>query len=110
MARFLIDEQLPPQLARLLKSLGHEAVHVRDIGLVAVPDRQIWGEAMARNAILITKDADFAVRLTTTGTGPSVLWIRLGNTTPAALWRKLEPLLDQIMAAFARGEKLVEVV
>jgi len=31
--RFLIDAQLPPRLAHRLNELGHEAVHVFDLGL-----------------------------------------------------------------------------
>ncbi|WP_397220135.1 DUF5615 family PIN-like protein [Nocardioides sp. AE5] len=37
--RFLIDTQLPPALARLLVSRGHEAEHVVDIGPGEAPDR-----------------------------------------------------------------------
>jgi hypothetical protein len=32
--RFLVDAQLPPALARHLAVLGHEAVHVADVGLL----------------------------------------------------------------------------
>jgi predicted nuclease of predicted toxin-antitoxin system len=110
MARFIIDEQLPPALGRLLKKAGHDVVHVRHIGLAAATDQRIWDEALIRNAILITKDADFVVRLTTFGSGPPLLWIKLGNTTPHALWARLEPLLDEIIAAFTAGETLIEVV
>ena len=110
MARFIIDEQLPPALGRLLKKAGHDAVHVRHIGLAAATDQRIWDEALARKAILITKDSDFVIRLRTSGTGPPLLWIKLGNTTPNAIWAKIEPLLDEIVAAFADGETLIEVI
>jgi predicted nuclease of predicted toxin-antitoxin system len=110
MARFLLDEQLPPALERLLRKAGHEAVHVRHIGLAAASDERIWDEALARQAILVTKDVDFVDRLTTSGSGPPLLWIKLGNTTPRALWVKLEPLLNEIVAGFAKGETLIEVV
>lgn len=110
MARFLIDEQLPPALSRFLKNAGHEAVHIYNIGLGAVSDKRVWSEALARKAILITKDADFVIRLQSTGLGPPVLWIRLGNTSPRELWAALEPLLDEFVAAFERGEMLIEVV
>jgi hypothetical protein len=38
-----------------------------------------------------------------------VLWIRLGNTTNHALVAKLTPLLDQVLAALAAGETVVEI-
>jgi predicted nuclease of predicted toxin-antitoxin system len=110
MARFLIDEQLPPALGRLLKSAGHEAVHIYNIDLGAASDERIWSEAVARRAILVTKAADFVMRRHTSDAGPPLLWIRLGNTTPTELWAALEPALDEFVAAFERGEVLIEVV
>ncbi|MGB9368634.1 MAG: DUF5615 family PIN-like protein [Xanthobacteraceae bacterium] len=110
MARFLIDEQLPPALGRLLKSVGHEAVHIYNIDLGAAADMRIWEEALARKAILITKDADFVIRQQSGVSGPPILWIRLGNTTPGKLWAVLEPMLSELVAAFAEGEMLIEVV
>src|SRR5205085_11748430 len=61
MARFLIDEQLPPALGRFLKAAGHEAVHIYSIGLGGASDESVYREALARKAILITKDVDFVI-------------------------------------------------
>lgn len=110
MARFLIDEQLPPALGRFLKTAGHEAVHIYNIGLGAASDERIRREAQVRKAILVTKDADFVIRLQSTGRGPPLLWIRLGNTSPRELWAALEPVLDEFVAAFESGEMLIEIV
>src|SRR5438093_9996922 len=103
MARFVIDEQLPPALGRLFKEAGHDAVHIYNIGLGGASDQRIWKEAIARKAILVTKDADFVVRRLRSATGPPVLWIRLGNTTPAILCAKMEPMLPEPLAAFGAG-------
>ena len=39
--KFLIDANLPPAFAEWLASEGHEAHHVSDLGLEAMPDREI---------------------------------------------------------------------
>jgi uncharacterized protein (DUF433 family) len=57
--RFLVDAQLPPALAHHLVELGHEAVHVGDVGLLAARDQDIWRHALAIGAVLVTKDEDF---------------------------------------------------
>jgi predicted nuclease of predicted toxin-antitoxin system len=105
--RFLIDEQLPPALAELLRGLGHSAEHVRDIGLGGATDAEIRRQAARRKAVLITKDVDFSVLA-----GPleiQVVWVRLGNTTNTALRRALEPRLPEIESALMAGETLIEI-
>lgn len=61
--RFLIDAQLPPALARLLKAAGHQAEHVEDVGLRDAGDHRIWDYTVQQQAVLITKDEDFTARL-----------------------------------------------
>ena len=77
---FLIDAQLPPSLAEALRSAGHEAVHLLDLGLLAAADREIWNEAISRSAVLVTKDRDFSLFRAASDSGPTILWVRLGNT------------------------------
>jgi len=57
---FLIDEDLPRSTARLLRSLGHEAFDVRDIGLRGASDNEIFAYASKVNATVVTADVGFA--------------------------------------------------
>ena len=43
-------------------------------------------------------------------TNGQIVWIRLGNISNSALWRALDPLLDEIVRALSAGERIVEVV
>lgn len=106
--RFLVDAQLPPALARRLETLGHTAEHVVDCGLALASDDVIRDHAARVGAVIVTKDEDFAIRQLLSG-GPSVVWLRLGNTRRAALLNRIEADLPEIVAAFARGETLVEI-
>jgi predicted nuclease of predicted toxin-antitoxin system len=107
--RFLVDAQLPPALARLLASHGHEAEHVEDIGLREADDSPIWRYALENGAILVTKDEDFPHRLRQGGPAPVVLWLRIGNTSRRALLRWFEPLLPQIESLVGQGERFLEM-
>ncbi len=108
--RFLIDAQLPPALARWLESRGHDAEHVADRGLSAAEDRAIWRHAAATGAILVTKDEDFALIRTLEQEGPSVLWIRLGNTRRKELLEWFERILPAALRALERGDSLIELI
>jgi predicted nuclease of predicted toxin-antitoxin system len=108
--RFLIDAQLPPRLARMLRRAGHDAEHVFDLGLLEKPDVQIWSHAARTGAIILTKDSDFAAMRLRSETGPAVVWLRLGNLTNAKLEATLKSALAEIVAAIEAGERLIEVV
>lgn len=106
--RFLVDQQLPPVLAERLRAAGHDAVHVRDLGLSAAPDTAIWNEARRDNAVVISRDEDF-VALTRRPGGARVIWIRLGNCTNASLLAAVEANWAEILGRLEAGDTLVEL-
>lgn len=108
--RFLVDAQLPPRLAHHLSELGHAAVHVYEIGLATATDSQIWDEAIARKAALITKDRDFVTSRIARGSGPVIIWLRLGNTDNDTLLHRVSGTLRPIAAAIDRGESVIEII
>ena len=107
--RFLIDEQLPPALAKLLSDNGHLAQHVRDAGLAGQSDEIVWRRAGAINAVIITKDADFVIRQALDPTGPAVVWLRLSNTRRPALLTAMLRALPRVVAALESGARLVQI-
>ena len=56
--RFLVDNQLPPSLARWLRDRGHDAEHVFESGLHLFDDRDLWARALADARIVVSKDED----------------------------------------------------
>jgi predicted nuclease of predicted toxin-antitoxin system len=106
--RFLVDAQLPPALAGRIESLGHQAEHVFDLGLAQAPDDQVRATAAQTGAVIVTKDEDFAVHLILHH-GPSVVWVRMGNTRRAELLKRLDAEMPTVVAALERGETLIEL-
>lgn len=73
---FLIDNNLSPGLADCLRFLGHEATHVRDLGLAAAEDAVVIAEARSRNAVLLSADSDSPEMLALSGAAsPSVIYL-----------------------------------
>jgi predicted nuclease of predicted toxin-antitoxin system len=108
--KFLVDAQLPPALALWLRDAGHEAEHVADAGLREADDAAIWAHALRANAIIMTKDEDFATRSARETTGPVIIWLRVGNTTNRALRAWMEPRWPGTLEFLAQGSRLVEII
>lgn len=106
---FLIDAQLPPGLALWLADQGHTAQHVDDLGLGNADDITIWNHALSINAIIVTKDEDFAERVARTATCPVIVWLRIGNATNRALLQWLEPRWAEITELLNADNRLIEV-
>lgn len=54
--RFLVDEMFPRAVCVLLNERGHDAVHVRELGLDACPDVQVAAAAVRAGRVLITEN------------------------------------------------------
>jgi predicted nuclease of predicted toxin-antitoxin system len=99
--RFLVDAQLPPALAAWLRSKGHEAHHVVDVGRGDMPDDAIWTLAIAEGSMIVTKDRDFVDWALARAPKARILWVRFGNIRRDVLiarfeaaWPRLEDALD----------------
>jgi predicted nuclease of predicted toxin-antitoxin system len=107
--KFLVDAQLPPDVARWLRDAGHDAQAVRAVGLRDADDGEIWQHALATGAAVITKDEDFPIRAQQTDASPVIVWLRIGNTSNHALQLWFMPQLPQILAWIEQGVRVLEI-
>lgn len=63
--KFLLDQGLPRSTVQFLSDAGFETYHVGDLGLAKASDERILDEGRARNAVVVTLDADFHARFGT---------------------------------------------
>ena len=105
-----LDAHLSPDLATWITAeFGEAAQSVRDVGLRQAKDKDIFASARQADAIVMTKDADFAEAVDRLGPPPHVIWLTCGNTSNAALRLLLEKTLPKALQLIRQGEALVEI-
>lgn len=83
---FLVDENMPRTLAPQIVELGFNVQDVRDIDLRARPDSEVMDEAIATDAIIITRDRGFANPKTwPTEFTAGMIFVDLPSNTPAKI-------------------------
>nr|WP_246221041.1 DUF5615 family PIN-like protein [Phytoactinopolyspora mesophila] len=81
--KLLIDECLSARLCGLLAEIGHDAVHVGDLGLLGKPDADVMAAAKEDERVVISADTDFGELLAKSGAAlPSVVLLRRPGKTP----------------------------
>ena len=95
-------------LAGWVSAQGHEARHVRDLGLREASDQEIWEHALRSDAVIVTKDRDFAEWSLARRPAPATVWLRFGNINNTMLLLELSVAWARISASLEAGVQLVE--
>lgn len=96
--RFIVDNNLSPRLAALLSQAGHDAIHVRQIGLAQADDETIFAAAAREGRVIIAQDTDFGTILAIRHErSPSLVLFRCEPKSTDRIFR----LLSDNLAAFA---------
>ena len=107
--RFLVDNALSPRMAEGLRATGHDAVHVRDLGLARATDDELFELAAREDRVLLSEDTDFGTILALRAEQrPSVLLFRrMSDRRAQTLLALLLVNLDAVAAALEAGAIVV---
>jgi predicted nuclease of predicted toxin-antitoxin system len=105
--KVLIDMNLSPSWARVLKEAGIEALHWSELGPANTPDPAIMAYAAASGYVILTNDLDFGIALAIANTEkPSVVQIRSEDLRPASIANQVLIALRQMQLELEEGALL----
>ena len=96
--KLLFDQNLSFRLVSEVADLFPDSLHVRDIGLHAALDEQVWNVAKQRGLTVVSKDAEFHQRSLLFGAPPKVIWISLGTCSTSTAVELLRNRRPEILA------------
>ena len=100
----LIDMNLSPRWKSTLKAAGIEAIHWSEVGDIGAADSVLASYAFSNGLIVLTQDLDFGALLAASGdSGPSVVQIRTGDTSPETIGEKVISALEQLSEELDAG-------
>jgi len=102
--RFIADMNISPLTVNALAADGTDIVRVSNLLPANASDESILSLARAQGRVVITQDMDFSTQLALGGHDqPSLVTLRLLDTDPDVVTRRLRQVLPQIEAVLHRG-------
>jgi len=102
--RLVLDQGVPRDAAALLRSLGHDCIHVGEIGMSKAADEEILAFSLGKHAVVVTLDADFHAILAVSGAqGPSVIRMRVQGLDAPEVVEVVRRVLGSFEAELKRG-------
>lgn len=106
--RIKVDEDLPAEVADVLRAAGHDASSVVEQGLTGKADDHLWLHVQRESRILFTADKGFAdVRQHPPGTHRGIVLFRLPRESRAGYLRLITVLLEAFHLEDAMGAIVV---
>lgn len=102
--RFLADLNISPLTVAELRRRGWEVARSSDLVLATAPDMEIFELARREGFVVITQDLDYSTLLALSGHyKPSLVTLRLTDSSPESVIRRLLAVLPLLEAALSEG-------
>lgn len=102
--KLLADVHISPITVAELKTIGYEIYRVTDFISASAPDMEIIGLALQEEAVIVTQDLDFSALVAQSGMNkPSIVSLRVGNSSPHHISEILKTVLPEIEAELKEG-------
>ncbi|MEK6710644.1 MAG: DUF5615 family PIN-like protein [Nitrospinota bacterium] len=106
--RFLADMGVDVRVVRWLREHGHDAAHLRDMGMPRATDEEIFSRAISESRILLTFDLDFGeIAALAREQRIGIILFRLHNTRTSRVIERLSRLLESSAEGLEKGSLVV---
>ncbi len=93
--RWLVDENVAPQVTAFLRERGDEILDVKEAGWFGLSDEELLRAARREDRITVTYDVNFAALKKLEQSHPGIIFLRLRNLRPEAAIAALKGFLEE---------------
>ena len=105
-----VDAQISPKIAKFITERFHiESYSLEYLQMLSFEDEHVFFKAKASDAIMLTKDSDFAELSRVHGSPPKIIWLTCGNTTNNYVKKILTENLLRMITSLEGEDNLVEI-
>ena len=97
MVKFLLDENVPLSVLRLLRAKGHEAFRPRELGLERAKNSALAQYALDHDMIIITLDEDFLKLSSEKLKDVKVVYVKIHPRKPDVIRQLIEENISEIL-------------
>jgi len=108
--KLLLDENLSRRIVPFLQGDYPGSTQVALLGMERMADREIWEYARQNNFVVVSRDSDYHELSLLYGPPPTVIWLKTGNQSKAALLNTLvwnKAAIEK--ALFEDGKACIEI-
>lgn len=106
--RVKVDEDLPAEIAKILRGAEHNVKTVFEQGLQGIPDARLWDTVQSEGCLLVTADKGFAnLHDYPPGTHPGVILFRVPRESRAAYISLAKALVSNVELETLEGTIVV---
>lgn len=105
--KFLLDENVPISIKRILNNFGHEAITLKDEKQLGINNGEVAGLSIKKNAIIITLDSDFLSIKKELQKKCKIIYIKIHPRNPKIIAKIIQKYLEEAVAKLNNPGKIV---
>ena len=105
--KFLLDENVPLSIKKIINNLGYEAITLKEENQLGIKNGEVAELSIIKNAIIITLDSDFLLLKKDLQKKSKIIYIKIHPRDPKIISKMLQKYLEDSVAKLNIPGKII---